>query len=141
MSSASRLIWDYVTPLQLLQFPWRLLAIATVALAGLGGPFLLLTGTRVRLATGVLVLAVVWSNSIAYTQRFEAVKFHASGDAREIARDAAFVADLCDEWMPRGALRIANPPDKPVSGPGAEVRHFRRGPGLLSAYVKSEDGG
>ena len=137
----SRPIWDYAVPLQLLQFPWRFLTIATVVLSGLTGAFLLKMSTKVRLVACLFVTSVSWWNSASYTERLAPVTFAVFDEAAGIAEDSEFAPDISDEWMPRGAFRIVDPPRKPLGGSRVQVRDYSRATGRLSWSVTSGEGG
>lgn len=62
MTSASSLVWQYATIMQKFQFPWRLLAVTTFAIAMLGSALYSVVPRRLkRTVIALSLLAVVWS--------------------------------------------------------------------------------
>jgi hypothetical protein len=105
MTPYSRFLWDQIGLLQRLQFPWRLLAIVTVALAGVSGPALFFTPRRFRVFSAVVIISATWVPSLQYTARRPSMQFEVPKTAADIAQ--GFVApDLRGEWLPRGASTI-----------------------------------
>lgn len=135
-------LWSIATPLQKLQFPWRLLTLITVALAGLCGPVALMLQPRSRWLLVAGLIALAWWRAIPYSQTSPAMKFRPVATAGEIAQDW-FAPDLTDEWLPRGAQPIKPTvmPVQPTATAGVEVSDYRLSPGKLSCQVSAPAAG
>jgi hypothetical protein len=140
MTRLSDPIWSHLKILQRLQFPWRLLSVATVAVVCAAGAFL--AGSR-PLVRGLAALAlVIWMcyQSIAYTAVDEIIEFEPPASASQIAELEFFKPDRKDEWLPRGAqVKFAGDraPQQPVVLGKGRVSHYQRTASLLSCDVKT----
>ncbi|MEE2664345.1 MAG: 6-pyruvoyl-tetrahydropterin synthase-related protein [Myxococcota bacterium] len=138
MTEASAFVWAQLVPLQRLQFPWRLLALATVFAACLAGAMLPWPSERLRGAVLALVVGVALFTSQTYSRYTE------NSNAPKLPDVAAIEAFDFDpagalEWMPLGAeLRAVDLFESiPRAAPGARVESFERTQGRLRARVES----
>ena len=143
MTSVSKPLWDICPPLQRLQFPWRLLTLFTMCIAGLGGLVLLGFQSRTRLIAGFGVVSLSWYCSIDYTHRNPAFAFRPVSHASEIADVEYFAPDLADEFFPRHARKelSGGVPRLPSGSDGIVISEFQREIGQLSCFVKASEPG
>jgi hypothetical protein len=139
MSPASKFIWDAARPLQRLQFPWRLLSLTTIAVAGLCGAMLPTVDASVRWVIAAPLLVLLAFFSLFYTQPGRPRPFAVVDSGAQLA-EGYFAPDLMGEWMPRGAQPNfpGGLPVRPVANGGVIVNDFRRGMGRLTCQVEAK---
>ena len=138
MTSSSALVWQSVSPLRQIQFPWRILTVITVLAAVAVGSMIPWQAERVRAAAVGLLIAVMWGLSWQYTAYRIDPEVGAIGSVDQLL-GVNFTPDLCHEWLPRGA-EVDIPRQQraaPTPGPGCRVDRFARRQGRLSCYVQT----
>ncbi|HZM01131.1 MAG TPA: hypothetical protein VFD43_12860 [Planctomycetota bacterium] len=143
MLPVSQPLWDRAPLLPRLQFPWRLLSVTTVALAGLAGPLLWGLPGRIRVPAAVALLAAALWLSREYSATAAPLDYPEIRHAAEIADVAYFAPDLRAEWLPRGSREQlpGGVPRAPAATPGVEVGNFRRGVARLECELDTGNGG
>ncbi len=138
ISPYSAAVWPHLPLLEKLKFPWRFLALATVAGAAAAGAMLPWRMERRRRLLIGFVLAVMFAHSSHATSIRPAPARPAPQEAADLAR-VFFAPDWQDEWLPRGADADAgqNPPHHVIEGPGCQVNRFSLSQGTLRCHVQS----
>jgi hypothetical protein len=136
MTEASRPVWEAFPLLQILQFPWRLLVVVTVATAILAGcqP----VWPRVVAAAGLAGL--IWF--VLGLKAGPLVPYEPVRTGADI-RAVHFAPDMVDEWLPQGArsFRRGPFPREPACTPACEhASVVERGPGWFRVRVTAERG-
>jgi hypothetical protein len=139
MTSSSAWVWQCVSPLRQVQFPWRILTVITVLASVAAGSMLPWKAERLRAAVVGLMILLMWAFSWQYTA------YRIDPDVRSIGSvdrllEINFTPDLRHEWVPRGA-EVDIPRDQrigPAAGPGCRVGQFSRRQGRLSCRVRTE---
>lgn len=136
MTQYSAPVWQIVTPLQRVQFPWRILTVATVTAAVLAGAVLPWRSEPLRAFATASLIITMWALSIGYTDYKLDAGHRVPQSVAELA-ETYFAPDLCNEWLPRGAsLDIPGAyRQSPVIGPDGQVSDFRRQACRLSCHV------
>lgn len=131
-------LWDNLPLLERLQFPWRLLSIATVSLSALAAACLSLFSQPLSRWAAWLVLTMILIFSIASRPDYPTVPSREPRTAEAIA-DQFFAPDLADEWLPVSAERIvANQSQlRPFPGSGVTVSNYQPAQGLLTCDVET----
>ena len=138
MTSSSTIVWQCVSPLRQIQFPWRIFTVITVLSAVAAGSMLPWKAERLRTAAVGMMILLMWGLSWQYTA------YRIDPDVRSIGSvdrllEINFTPDLCHEWVPRGA-GVDVPRDQriePTPGPGCRVGQFARRQGRLSCRVQT----
>jgi len=142
MNESSAFFWERLRILQKIQFPWRLLTLATVFSAALAGMMLPWPSEKLRgvFVGGVIAISIYLSSG--YTVHMKHALFNNPIDVAEI-EGRYFAPDARDEWMPKGAhTRARHRLDElPRAGKGAKIDHFERSQGLLRARVQGAEAG
>jgi hypothetical protein len=130
--------WDNLPLLERLQFPWRLLSIATISLSALAGAFLSLFSQPLLRWAAWLVLSMILIFPLASRPGYPTVPSREPRTAAAIA-DQFFAPDLADEWLPVSAERIvANQSQlRPFPGSGVTVTNYQPAQGLLTCDVET----
>jgi hypothetical protein len=120
--SKSTFIWKIVTPLEFLQFPWRLLTLSTFLASLLSGAFSLVTSKKIFLVT-VLSLVILLNGNYFRPQHWypdmtDAKKF--SGKSWQL-----LVTSGIFDYLPKGA-------PMPPADPKSEDMHITSGQGIYS---------
>jgi len=138
MTRASAFVWQLVTPLQRMQFPWRILTVVTVLTAVVAGASLPWRSEKRRAAAAALLITAMWTLSIHYTAYGLWPNVRVPQTIDELTQ-IYFAPDAKNEWVPRGAvLDIPKAYRKsPVAGPGCQVDDFRRQARRLSCQVRT----
>lgn len=139
MSPQSAWLWNALPLLRRIQFPWRLLSLASLAMAGLAGMALQGSGQRGwrYLGLGLLCGLLVWP---AWTHaRPKQTHNPEPRSASEIANQF-FAPDLADEWLPRDAksLRINPQTRRVIANPPAIIRDYQIQQGVLECSLKTQ---
>ena len=139
LSYKSSLLWEVFTPLQRLQFPWRALALVTVAAAALCSVVVALLPPRAATGVAVVLTVALAAYSTVHIWPEPPTSFPPVREATEIARQGFFAPDIMGEWIPRGAdgLFTAGAPTAPTVSDGGVVHAFSRHTGRLSADVSA----
>jgi hypothetical protein len=138
MTSSSAFVWQCVSPLRQIQFPWRIFTVITVLAAVAAGSMLPWKAERIRaLAVGLMILSM-GGLSGQYTAYRIDPHVGSIGSVNRLL-EINFTPDLCHEWVPRGA-EVDIPRDQriePAPGPGCRVDQFARRQGRLSCRVQT----
>jgi hypothetical protein len=135
MSSISEPVWAALPLLQRLQFPWRLLALLSIAAAALAGSAPRFG--RVVMVVGVATLALGMVGRRPAPERRHLLPAAPAEIATRFVRP-----DVMNEWLPRGA--VAFDPFKvphlalPRCKPHCRVTGFTRSPGRLAFGVQGQ---
>lgn len=139
MTRGSTWLWMWLTPLQRLQFPWRILSLVSVLAAAAAGALPRWGSEKLRTAAVALIVLVLWGLSIQYTAYRLDPSLRAPADVEQLA-GLHFAPDLRNEWLPRGA--VAEIPlqqrAQPRPAPGCRVQEFVRQQGHLRCLVRVE---
>lgn len=139
MHRTSAPIWDAVTLLQRVQFPWRLFSVLGIATAMAGGVLGGLLPPRTRVLM-VAVVSVIAPAQMVMNTGVEPVPAGVPQSASQI-RDSYFAPDISDdEWLPRGATAGSIDPKRrqPAPGPDTTVTSYRMMQGTLVCEVRTE---
>jgi len=139
MNRTSAPVWEALTLLQRLQFPWRLFSVLGVATAIAGGVVAGALPSRLKFLTAAVLVVTATVLMVANT-RVTLVPARVPQTAAHI-RDSFFAPDISnDEWLPKGAKAGEVGPEQrqAVAGPNANVRGFRMAQGLLECQVRAE---
>jgi predicted aminopeptidase len=99
MASVSSIVWESVPLLALVQFPWRLLMVHTVALAAI-------TGCIVSVPRAVpLVVAALVAWPLVGLRPVPMIRFTPCTKVQQLQAQN-FAPDSADEWLPTGAQRL-----------------------------------
>ena len=103
---ASMFIWDHVSVLRFLQFPWRFLTVVTFSISFVAGGVLLILNRKHRLIAGALILLVTVSWNIRYCHPMK----YRSIDARD-AEKILYENNPGDnmEYLPIGVKKVYMP--------------------------------
>jgi hypothetical protein len=139
MNRSSAPVWEAVTLLQRLQFPWRLFAVLGVAAAMAGGVVAGVLPSKLKLLMAAAVTVTATTIMVANT-RVTLVPARVPQTAAQI-RDSYFAPDIANgEWLPKGAKAGDIDPSQrqPVAGPGVRVGEYRMAQGRLECAVSAE---
>lgn len=126
MTPASSWLWDHLPLLHRIQFPWRMLSVVSVSLAGTVGTAVgCFRGAMTRQAAGLVLLAAVGLPLIS-RQSPELAEGTYPRDAAGIV-ERFFAPDIANEWLPKGAVPF-RPESLPLE-PG-----FVNGRGRITGY-------
>lgn len=139
MSSSSAWLWDSLPLLGRIQFPWRLMSLVSITMAGLAGLAMFAFEKRGQRACvlGLLCVLLVWP---AMTRaRPQETHFQEPRSAQELA-DQFFAPDFAGEWLPRGAkgLQIDPRTRQVLTNPPATVRDYQIRQGALECTLRTE---
>lgn len=131
-------LWDHLPLLERLQFPWRLLSIATLTLAALAAAFLSMFYQPLSRWAAWFVLSTILIFPIASRPHYPTVPSREFRTASAIA-DQFFAPDLADEWLPVSAKRIVANRSQlhPVPGSDVTVSNYQLAQGLLTCDVET----
>ena len=116
-TAGSQFVWERLTLLQFVQFPWRFLGIATLLLAALAGLGVSMMGTILRTAGGQSALLAAWLTlSAAFAFHRQVLRAPIDGGSSFSARDIArfeqrtslFGTTSGQEYTPR-VVRVTPP--------------------------------
>ncbi len=139
MNRSSAPVWETLTLLQRLQFPWRLFSVLGVATAIAGGLVAAALPSKLKFLM-VTVVTVMATGLMVANTRVTLLPARVPQAAAQI-RDSYFAPDISnDEWLPKGAKagEVAPEQHQAVAGPNANVRNFRMSQGLLECQVRAE---
>ena len=136
----SSAIWDYLPLLERIQFPWRLLTLVSIGMAGMACLSVAgIRSTHVQAGLTLGLIAVITGLAVNRSNlRHESVPDIPI--AASIA-DLFFAPDLANEWLPRGAkiLRTPKTHRKPYSQESsAEIESYRILTGAITCHVKTD---
>jgi predicted aminopeptidase len=132
MTSVSSPIWASSALLGLVQFPWRLLLVQSIALAALAG---CLPRVPVAVPIAVAAVAAVLAAPRLAETPYPVWDYQHFATAPEIEQ-RLFKPDAANEWMPVGARPLAPAAPRPQArADGGFVTDFERCTGHLSARV------
>jgi hypothetical protein len=140
MSAGSASVWAFITSLQRLQFPWRILSVVTVLAAAASGSMLPWRREKLRAAFVVAVVLVMWAFSWKYTEYRIQPDVQIFTTVEELVA-VDFAPDLRNEWLPSTAQTDVPKPLRraPQTGPGCRVANFIRSQGRLSCRVETKE--
>jgi hypothetical protein len=129
-------LWDRLVLIQRLQFPWRVLSVATVAAAALAGAAPVWDRPYLREIAAVVALATLyWLKEPAKPTVYRPV-----ATAADIARTGFFAPDIRSEWLPAGARRYdPKSPPTDVAGDCAIAEPLRRDAARLTLGLAAGD--
>jgi 6-pyruvoyl-tetrahydropterin synthase-like protein len=138
MTSSSAFVWQCVSPLRQMQFPWRIFTVITVLAAVAVGSMLPWKAERLRTAAVGIIVLLMWGLSGQYSAYRIDPEIRSIGSVDQLL-EINFTPDLCHEWAPRGAeMDIARDQRiEPAPGPGCRVDQFARRQGRLSCRVQT----
>ena len=140
MTPQSVWFWSHLPLLNRVQFPWRLLALVSLAMAGLAG--VTVSGFRVhwqrRVVVAFLCGLLAWPSATRTSPKM--TRHLEPRSASEIA-DHFFAPDLADEWLPRDARSYQISPSKrqPASNPQATINDYRIQQGVLTCELSTSE--
>ena len=139
MSPQSAGFWRALPLLGRIQFPWRLLSLVSIAMAGLSGMSISSIGNRGLRGIGLSLLCgwLLWPAMIQPRPR--ATRNQEPRFASEIANQF-FAPDLADEWLPRDAksLRINLQQRRVIANPPAEISDYQLRQGVLECTLNTQ---
>jgi len=141
MSSVSTPLWDHVSLLQRLQFPWRLFSLLTVAAAIGCGAVVAQRPSRPAIGIAVALLGLMLFLSGDYTQPNASRSYAKFDHAAQMADATYFAPDLADEWVPRGAAARwkSAPPSRPIMTVGMRAKGYHRDHDRLTCEVTATE--
>lgn len=138
MTRQSVWLWDHLPLLGRIQFPWRLLSLVSVSMAGLAGVTVsAFPGAKIRpLVVLGLCGFLLWP--AVYRTNPKPTWYQEPRSANEIA-EHFFAPDLADEWLPRDArsFQISSEQRQPKSHPPATISDYRSQQGALSCQLRT----
>lgn len=141
MTPQSFALWEYLPLLKRAQFPWRLLTLVSIALAGLCGLSVSLIRNRrgAAVISGACCLVLIWTMVLG-RKTPEIIHVSVPTAANEIA-DRFFSPDIAGEWVPRGAqvLSVNSEARKPVSSRPVTIRKYVMEQGQLLCELDSAE--
>jgi len=137
MSSTSTWIWDHLSLLQRIQFPWRIMLLVTVCAAVLGGAVIPFATERRQIAFAAVAVTVLAAFAVS-SPRAHRLVYRQPTSGHDIAQ-TFFAPDVRDEWMPRKAKRLVRDavPADPVCGGDCRIVAFDRDQGRLHCRVRT----
>lgn len=140
MSPQSVVIWEHLPLLSRIQFPWRLLTLVSVAMAGLVGVAVAGVSGRGWQWLSLLLLCglLIWPERLR--SRPSLLRYDEPRSAVELA-DQFVAPDLADEWLPRDAQRIQVSPKlrQPFATPPMSFGDYRLWCGGLECELKTSN--
>jgi hypothetical protein len=102
MTPSSLPLWDHLPLLNRIQFPWRILSLVSIALAGLIGTGLAYIGSTPlrRFISAIMLASLALPLLMSRSPKLFPDKY--PDDAAAIV-DRYFAPDIANEWLPRGA--------------------------------------
>ena len=105
MTPASRWLWDHLPLLDRIQFPWRILTLVSVALAGLVGTAVGQFNSQPVRRLCTVVLLVFLGMPLVFSRSPKLFPDSYSPNAAMMV-DRFFAPDIANEWLPKGAAPI-----------------------------------
>lgn len=103
MTPASLWLWDHLPLLNRIQFPWRILTLVSVTLAGLTGTGLAYFASVPvrRFASAIMLVALALPLLTSRSPKLFPDKYPKTAS---VIVDRYFAPDIANEWLPRGAM-------------------------------------
>ncbi len=138
MIPQSAFLWAVLPLMGRIQFPWRLLTLVSLAMAGVAGIGWGAFSERRWNWLGLVVLCGLLLGSTAARSNPKLTKQNEPRNASEIV-DRFFAPDLADEWLPKGAENIQFDPKtlQPRTNHEARLRNYQMQTGVLECHLET----